>query len=257
MVIPLVSTAVFWPYAFDRPEEPVGWRYPYGDRYIAARVRRGEDPTMVARDYLQANLAADMDLDRLLAMEEKKWRQIDAASDIEITELLVADLLTQQLFFTPDHPTDVVLFHLASQIADKLGLDALEEPDWRTHKHSLRNVELPVHPAIAQHFALTWAQREKKYPMFGGWIERNTQEFYESYARTLSVPGFEAALIEAARALHLGDVPNAVNICTLVRMREPQHVWAGALLAVVHALVGNRQQATLLCLQAVEQACHT
>lgn len=257
MVIPLVSNAVFWPYAFDRPEEPVGWRYPYGDRHIAARVRRGEDPEQVAKSYFQANLAAEIDLDRLLVLEEKKWRQIDAASDIEIADLLVAELLRQQLFFTPDHPTDVVLFHLANQIVGKLGLDALAQPDWNTHRHSLRNVELPVHPVIAQHFKLEWAQREKKYPMFGGWIERTAQAYYESYARMLAEPGFGAALAEAALALHRGDGPSAVNICTLVRMREPQHAWAGALLAVVHALVGNRQQATLLCLQAVEQACHT
>jgi hypothetical protein len=252
--IPLLTCAVLWPYGFDKPNEPVGWRFPYGDRFLAGQIAQSVSPQQAVQAYLALDIPAHLNMARLLELEFKKyWRQ-DADTDVSLAPLMESQLLTERLFFTPDHPTDQLLLAMVNQILQGLGVRTLPMPDWSAHQHSLRNAEVPVHASIARHFALPYVTADMRHPMFGGWLELTEPAFYLRYAQALTAPSMDAALIEAAQALHAGDVPQAVNICSLVRQRDPENPWAAALLALVNALVGNRAQATGLCLEAVSRA---
>lgn len=254
VVIPLMTCAVLWPYGFDKPNEPVGWRFPYGDRYLAAKIAKSVSPRQSVDDYLALDIPVQLNMERLLDLEFRKFRQQDANTDVSLAKRLESQLLTSQMFFTPDHPTDLLILELINQILIGLGACTFVTPDWATHSHSLRNVEVPVHPSIAAHFALPYVNPERLYPMFGGWLELTVQDFYLRYAQALTSPSMDVALIEAAHSLHGGDVNNAVNICSLVRHKDPVNPWATSMLSVVNALVGNRSQATGLCLEAVVRA---
>jgi len=246
IVIPLLSCSALWPFAFDRPDEPAGWRFPYGDRFLIGQLRQGRSPQQAANDYLAADLTARLKLDRLLAMEVQRWKHDDAKCDVQLASFLEAQILRQHLFFTPDHPTDRLLVELANRVLPLLGLPPFGGPAWAGHLHALRGVEVPVHPAIARHFALPFVTEDKFYPLHGGWLECVVGDYWLRHARALACPGMAEAMHEAATALQAGDLKTAFNIACLIRTRQPNHSGASATLAVASALLGQREQAVQL-----------
>jgi hypothetical protein len=246
IVVPLLACSVLWPFAFDKPDEPAGWRFPYGDRYLIGQLRQGRSPQQAADDYLALDVAARVRLDRLLAMEVQRWQQDDQKCDVQLAAFIEANLLRERLFFTPDHPTDRLLIELANRVLALLGQPPFGTPDWAHHQHALRGVEVPLHPAIVRHFALPFAAVDQRYPLHGGWLECTTHDYYQRHAAALATPGISEAMHEAAAALQAGDLKTAFNIAWLVRTRYPAHSGASATLAVASALLGQREQAAQL-----------
>ena len=246
IALPLLSCSVLWPHAFDRPDEPVGWRFPYGDRFLIAQLRAGQTPEAAVDTYLAMDMPAKLKLDRLLALEVQRWQQDDARCGTDLAPFIARKLRRERLFYTPDHPSDRLLIELANQVLPRLGLARFGMPDWATHKHALDGVELPIHPTIAAHFQLPWITPEHRYPLHGGWLSLDARSWYLAYAQALQQPGLEQGLQEAIHALATGPIEKVVNLCGLIRLRQPSHPGANALLAVVHGLVGRRDQAAQL-----------
>lgn len=241
--IPLVTCAFLWPFSFDRPNEPVGWRFPYGDRYLIGKIREGLAPEAAAAEYIALDLAQRMDLRRLWDMEVQKWQAYDAKTDIRLADFLRDNFFSQRLFFTPDHPSDQVMLEMVNQLLMKLQLPILHLPSWEGHVHSLGGTEVPVHPSVIRHFALSWLTPEHAYPMYGGNLALGAHETYLRYATALRAPSMAEGLQEAAAAIQRGDDRTALNICTLIRQRSPQHPWALAATALLLAVNGQREQA--------------
>lgn len=246
IAIPLLSCAVFWPHAFDKPDEPAGWRFPYGDRFIAARIKAGCSAEQAVDDYLQQDMAKSINLDRLLQLEIHKWRKNDEATSVKLAPFIEANIVAQRLFFTPDHPTDVLMIELANQVLAQLTLAPFTAPDWRTYQHSLQGVEVPIHPAILSHFHIDWVSVTHRYTPYGGYQQLSLTEYFLSYASTLQDPSQLSACREAWRAMTHGDYNIALNVSTLIRLRAPHDVNALALQAVVSAASGHPQHAAAL-----------
>jgi hypothetical protein len=251
IVIPLITCAFMWPFTFDRPSEKVGWRFPYGDRQLIAKMREEVAPEAAATEYFSQDLGRQMNLNRLLDLEFQKWEKYDKESDVRIGAFLKNNVFNHRLFFTPDHPTDFVMIELANQLLEKLNQPRIELPEWADHQHALAGTEVPVHPSIVRHFALTDPAEDHLYPLWGGSKALDALNFYASYCRALRAPSIDEALQEAVNAIHNGDEAMALNICTLVSLRYPMHPWAMAILALVSALNGQREMACQLLINAL------
>jgi hypothetical protein len=254
LMVPLLSCSVLWPYAFDRPSEPVGWRFPYGDRFLQAQVKAGATADAAAEAYLGLDLPARVQLDRLLALEVQRWQQDDTKCGTLMAPFLERELLRQPLFFTPDHPTDRLLLELANQVLMRLGLAPFGAPDWEQHQHQLSGVEVPVHPGIVGHFGLPYVAPQKSWRLYGGWLSLDTRSTYRAYAAALQRPLPADGLQEALDAVSAGQFEVALNICGLIRIREPQHAAALSVLATIQALLGRRSEAADLLRQAYAPA---
>lgn len=246
MSVPLLSWSLPWPYAFDRPGDPVGWRFPYGDRFLQARVKAGDSPDEAMQAYLRLDLPAQVRLDRLAELELQRWRREDERCGTLMALVLAREGREHRLFLTPDHPTDRLLHHLANQVLMRLRLDPLPAPDWSTHRDAMAGNELPVHPAVVRHLQLPGLQPEQDYPIYGGWLRLDAAGYYQAYAQALQAPGFDEALHQAIHALGQGRTEAALNLCWLIRAQQPLHPGATALLAVVYGLLGKREQAARL-----------
>jgi hypothetical protein len=257
IVIPLITCAFMWPFTFDRPNEPVGWRFPYGDRQLIAKMRGDVAPETVATEYFSQDLGKQMNLNRLLDLEFQKWEKYDRDSDVRMGAFLKNNIFKHRLFFTPDHPTDVVMVELANQLLDKLDLPRLDISERADHLHALAGTEVPVHPSIIRHFALTFLAEDHQYPLWGGSKSLDTLGFYVSYCRALRAPSIEEALQEAVTAIYNHDESTALNICTLISLRYPVHPWAMTVLALISALNGQRDMACQLFINALPAGAET
>lgn len=246
MLVPLLSWSLPWPYTFDRPGEPVGWRFPYGDRFLQARIRAGDTPEQAAQAYLALDLPAAVKLDRLAELELQRWRREDERCGTLMALMLEREGREHRLFFTPDHPTDRLLHHLANQVVLRLRLDPLPAPDWATHADAMAGNELPVHPALVRHLQLPGLQPAQAYPIYGGWLRLDAGGYYRTYAQALLAPGLDQGLHQAIQALGQGHTDAALNLCWLIRAQQPLHPGASALLAVVYGMLGKREQAARL-----------
>lgn len=251
IVIPLITCAFMWPYTFDRPNEKVGWRFPYGDRKLIAKTQGDAAPETIATDYFFQDLTLQMDFDRLLLLEFQKWEKYDRDSDVRIGNFLKNNIFRHRLFFTPDHPTDIVMIELANQLLDQLNLPHIEIPDWSDHQHSLAGTEVPVHPSIIRHFAVPYLAEDHQHPLWGGYKSLDTLSFYVSYCKALRAPSMDEALQEAVNAVFNHDVSTAFNICGLISLRYPMHPWAMTVLALIAALNGQREMACQLIMDAL------
>lgn len=249
--IPLITCAFMWPFTFDRPNENVGWRFPYGDRQLIAKMREDISPETVAADYFLENLGRQINLNRLFDLELQKWGKYDLESDVQIGGFLKDNIFIQRLFLTPDHPTDVVMVELANQLLEKLGLPRIDIQDRDGAQHALSGTEVPVHPSIIRHFDLPYLAADHRYPLWGGSKSLDTLSYYVSYCRALRAPSIDGALHDAVTAIFNNDDLTALNICTLISIKYPQHPWAMAVLALISALGGQRELACQLLINVL------
>jgi hypothetical protein len=249
--IPLLTCSFLWPYGFDCPDEPVGWRFPYGDRHLIAQLRQGATAEQAVGNYLSLDLATRLDMARLRDLEVQKWRRYDADTDVRMGAFMAEHALTQRLFFTPDHPTDVVMIELCNQLLALLGQPPFGWPSWQGYTHSLAGTELPVHPSLLRHFGIDWLPPTHRYPLFGGHVALDTAAYLARYAVALRAPSMADGLREAVAAIARQDDATALNLCTLINLRAPRQPWAMAALALVQALHGQRAEAAAQLLSAL------
>lgn len=251
--LPVLACSVFWPYAFDRPDDPVGWRFPYGDRFLISCHKAGKSIEQSVSEYMQSDISSLVHVDRLLDFELKRLRQMDRSCNVQIAGFVADSLLTRRLFFTPDHPTDILLLEIANQILVQLSLPQFNSPNWERHVHMLQGVELPIHPSILRHLTLPFFDAGYAYPQWGGWLSYTAKEFYTWYAIALRRPSIEQGMEEAAQAISAGDYARVLNLCSLVRLREPHDQRALATSAVAFASLGKAREAGELIAQAFAQ----
>lgn len=244
--IPLITCSFLWPFGFDRPNEPVGWRFPYGDRHLVAQIRQGVEPAQAAADYADMDLAERLDLPRLRDMEVQKWQRYDASTDVAMAAFLQQHMLAQRLFFTPDHPTDFVLLELCNQVLARLGHAAFMPPKWDHHIHTLSGNEVPVHPSLLRHFGITWAAADTIYPLHGGFLSVTARSYYARYAEALKAPTMADGYRAAIEAIARNDDVTALHICNLIRLRIPKQPLAMAAQGLVLALHGQRDKAAAM-----------
>jgi len=254
IVIPRITCTFLWPYAIERPDEPLAWRFPIGDRWLMSGIRRADNPVALAGDYAASDLGRVFDLNRLFELELDKWAGYDRETDVRIGGFLTASILSRRLFFAPDSPSDEVLVELASQVLALLQLPPLDPLPDEARSHLLGGLELPVHPSIVRYFALSYLSEDTLYPLFGGSKSVDAAAYYRSYATALLAPGMDEALLEAIAAIGDDDIAAALNLCTLISWHWPDHPWATAVVALISAVSGQRAMACQLLQDAIRLA---
>ena len=168
---PAVDLNVLWPFnrvnPYNTPETaefPFG-RFPYGDRMIVDALERGVAAPEILTTYLTAWKEYNLDLDRLLALEDARLRARDANCDVKLGAYVLASFRTTRLFWTVNHPTMELLLEVVAQLLNaafpqspRLSRAVLGRELTRVfgNRGPLGAISVPVHPIVAEQFGLTW-----------------------------------------------------------------------------------------------------
>ncbi|MGO9744376.1 MAG: WcbI family polysaccharide biosynthesis putative acetyltransferase [Roseiarcus sp.] len=172
---------VLWPFNFmdprnvsEPPDFPFG-RFPYGDRIVVELLREGSSGDDLWREYQTRSVAKMPNLDRLLEVEAKRLEARDADSDFKIACYVLNNFRSQQLFWTLNHPSGLLL---GKQFGDLLSatfatlgvakdgaemaakMFATYEPFGAHH--------VPIHPEAAKRLGLTWYVEGIKFKYLDG-----------------------------------------------------------------------------------------
>lgn len=248
IAVPVVHGGFLWPFAGQphpkNPSRPFRQAGPYGsemsDAYLNRLIKANTPPDEAVRKYTDLDVNATVSLDRLLEISLEKQRSRDTASGFSIAPVIEQYFRREQIFLTPYHPNARVAVALAEQFFAKLGVDPA---DTRRMQRCLRVTpfpkdELPVHPAVARHFQLSWATPDRKYRFLdeGGFT---FTEFAGRYAGCVWNESLDAG-IAAARAR---DLPAAITLLTGALGASPSSAAGHSVLGTVFEQAGRWEEA--------------
>ena len=100
--------------------------------------------------------------------------------DLPVSDWIHQHYRDEQLFLTPDHPSNALYKHLMARIADALGL-VLEPGFFSSRLEFQEGVRLPVLPAIQRALGLAFSSAEWGHHEFLGELSYGLREFALSY----------------------------------------------------------------------------
>lgn len=158
---PAATMLSFWPYYVQAPAKkdengrPI-YRYAYGDRFIDSRVREGKDSDAITAEYLDLDLPAAVQLDRVMEAESQKEFAKEAHADVKIRAYIEANFRTAPMFYTPNHPSRRVMNVQAIQIAEHMGV-TLNSAKLLTEEYpETSSTHHPIHPATIDYLGLEY-----------------------------------------------------------------------------------------------------
>jgi hypothetical protein len=194
---PPIDFNLLWPFNFvdprnvsEPPDYPFG-RFPYGDRVVIELMREGLSDGALWEAYCERSLMRLPDLGRLRGLEAQRLVARDAAVDIMVSDLVLANHRDKPLFWTINHPTGWLLGRVLARLLraaqERLGA----EPDDETEEQALQlfsswepfgHQHQPIHPEVARRLGLKWWTPERTYQYFDG-TRLTFDEFMMRYIR--------------------------------------------------------------------------
>jgi hypothetical protein len=186
---------LLWPFnrpnPYDRIEAGEQFpRFPYGDRVIVDLLDRGLAPDDILRHYLDSWDAYGPPLEILYDYENHRLKKVEADCDVKMADDIAARFRDEQLFWTFSHPSGTLLRELYRRLIE--GANAASPAFAKAMSEAttvfqngrfpevLEPFEVPVHPAIAEHFKLRWYDSRKSYK-----ANEVVHPSYEDYFRSM------------------------------------------------------------------------
>ncbi|EPR44689.1 hypothetical protein dsx2_1317 [Desulfovibrio sp. X2] len=161
LCIPNLFFKGYWPLWTSAPD------FDYSDVLLDALLERGLSRAQVLHLYLRTDPAKYCDLDALAAASLEHERRKEAHTPIKYVDLILCRYRKEHLFFTVNHPKKALLRHVADGVLAHLGLPPLSDAEAATVPEELGEIELPVHPAVASRFGLSFAAPDRLWEVYG------------------------------------------------------------------------------------------
>ena len=171
--VPLLAGGFLWPFAgqpHPRNEKP--WFMPSGpfdaemsDSYLNRLIDQGVPPAEAVQQYLALDVGRVRHLDRLFELIMDRQRSRDAACGYQLAGLIEERFRDEPMFRTPHHPNLRLTLSFATQFFQRMGMgrSTIKHLNDRVRVTPFPKVQLPIHPAVARHFNLKYADDRTRY----------------------------------------------------------------------------------------------
>jgi tetratricopeptide (TPR) repeat protein len=255
--VPVVNGGFLWPFAGQShpTNESLAFREggPYGaessDGYLNRLIKRGASPSDALATYRSLDVNAVINLDRLLEVSLERQRARDHLTGFSIAPLIEAHFRQEPVFLTPYHPNLRVALGLAEQFFGKMGVGPEDTARMRRvlRRPPFPKEELPVHPAVARHFGLTWAGEDRRYQL----LEEGRFSFDEFVMRYMA-GAWNEPLHEGIHAARTGEIERAYILLTAALQQSPGSAAGYATLGYVLEKMGRHAEAVPAVRRAFE-----
>jgi hypothetical protein len=193
---PIVWMNSLWPLNCADPRNPDAGPddrgpFPYGDRMIVQFLEQGASPQEAVERWFEADPGQWKKLDRFHDINVAKARQLDLEADVPLGAFVLDNFRRERLFVTYNHPSPLMLRHMARALCEALGYPGAEPMLPKANKDGIGLIHVPVHPKIAAHFALEWFDPDMRYVYFDEQL--TAREFMLRYAGFAPMPQPAAA----------------------------------------------------------------
>ena len=171
--VPLLAGGFLWPFAGQpHPRNERLWFLPSGpydgemsDSYLNRLIEKGVAPAEAVHQYMAADMNRLRNLDRFFEIIIDRQRSRDEACGFQIADLIVEHFHDEPLFRTPHHPNLRVALSFATQFFRLMKVDeaCIRRLHERVRITPYPKTQLPIHPSVAQHFGLKYADARTRY----------------------------------------------------------------------------------------------
>lgn len=178
VTFPLLSLNLLWPFtcvnsyaAPEPPEFPEG-RYPYGNAIVVEYLNRGLGKDVILAALLTTGWERHWpDLGDALAIETGRLASLDSTCDVQMGEYVLDNFHRERLFWAVNLPSNALLAELLARLlqaafGEELALSRdrifAYMREWGD-RDLLAVTSVPVHPHVANHFALQWYDPNDRY----------------------------------------------------------------------------------------------
>jgi tetratricopeptide (TPR) repeat protein len=257
LFIPMVTAGFLWPFAGQphpknttRPFLPSG---PYGgqaaDSYLNRMILAGVNPEEAVETYMQLDVRARTNLDRMYELIMDRQRSRDEASGYRIADLIEQHFRTEQIFLSPYHPNTRLAVALATQFFQQMGAQPadIERMQNRTRRTPFPKEELPLHPSVCKHFGLDFITPDRRYRFM------NEGSFtFREYALRYMRYEWNEVLEEGRSLVHTRDLDAAHDKLVAGLVRSPASAAGHHALSIVLAHQNRREEALAESRRAVQ-----
>jgi tetratricopeptide (TPR) repeat protein len=171
--VPLLAGGFLWPFAGQpHPRNESHWFLPdgpfdteLGDSYLNHLIELGVPPGEAVDLYLAGDVIRRRNLDRFFEIIVDRQRSRDAACGFRIADLIVEHFRDEPMFRSPHHPNLRVMLSFTTHVFQLLGVR--DTSIRRLHERVLISPfpksQSPIHPLVAQHFKLKYADAQSRY----------------------------------------------------------------------------------------------
>jgi tetratricopeptide (TPR) repeat protein len=253
--VPVVGAPFLWPFGGSAHPESLNryggydpFRQEMGDGYLNRLLKEGLGPEEAARRYIDADVSRLVDLDRLREITMDRQRARDAATGYRCADLIEDEIAEQQLFLTPFHPTLTVSRYIARHFLQYIGApsSAIDRVERYMTDSFYFKFGLPIHPSVARHFGLRWADAETRYRFHDeGYL--TFAEFVHRYVECRASTALPAALVAAAE-----QRPDAGSLIEAALAECPESALALFALGKLRTSEGRHGEAIPILKRALE-----
>jgi len=172
--IPQPGFTALWPFHCGDPRNADAERrrnrygmlpfYAYGDTYVLRRLEEGVPPDEVVASYLAADLAAEVDLDNLLAGTLSMIERQDRSGTVKVADYIAGNFRSKMLFQTINHANNRLNLYMANKVLRLLECRTVPETVLDTVSEIIER-PMPVHPGVARHFGMSYIDADTRYPV--------------------------------------------------------------------------------------------
>lgn len=171
IAVPLAQLHAFWPFHTNDPRYTSDRRanrfdqlpdYPYGDAYVIELLKDGVPEEEIITRYLALDFGSRVDLDKLLSWSLTFMQRNERHSPVKVADYVAERFRSEKLFSTVNHANNRLLLYMTNQVLSELECAPLPEA-LLERLQVLVGTEMPVHPGIARHFDVQWANEATRY----------------------------------------------------------------------------------------------
>jgi hypothetical protein len=184
VTVPTMHFNSLWPLMTEdprnipQPDAPWG-RIPFtmGDRIGLKVVQTEPDPSKRRALYDATELKSVVNLARSHELEVRNCFAREQGCDVRVAAYVMAHFKEKRLYYTNNHPSGELLYFVLAQLyAVPVIRDLMKLPydqlvtlarEWADTSNVFHGEEVPIHPAVAKHFGLTWWKPDDIYRLFG------------------------------------------------------------------------------------------
>lgn len=182
---PCVRFASPWPFdAFNGPDDKLArnrdfpnFEFTYFDGLLARLRREIPDQERRFDAYRTLDIGRVVDFKRLHQFEQARLEEMDRNFAAGIGAYVLETFRKKQVFYTTAHPNGRIMRMLVRQVSKELGLSLRF---WLPgSSDSLRRLQVPIHPKVADALDIRWAGPERKYLVRGEWL--TWEDYFRKY----------------------------------------------------------------------------
>jgi len=137
--------------------------YHFGDSHVIGLLKQGVPQEEIISRYLALDVATVVDLDQLMSSTLSMAARCDRACDVKVADFIATEYRSHRIFQTINHGANRLHFYSANEILKLLDCPPLPEIIL-DQTRELIDAPMPIHPNIARHFGLAYADEATRYP---------------------------------------------------------------------------------------------